>query len=89
MTGVWWPPFHRRPGEGRGPGVGHRYGLNARYRRTPTFPTHPYAYGFVLDDEHAVNVVRGWRASGRVFKEIPLGRNVCPTHSSATVFLRK
>ena len=34
-------PTHRRPGEGRGPGAGHGNRLNARYRRTPTFPNGP------------------------------------------------
>ena len=29
------PPFHRRPGEGRGPGAGHGYRLNPRYDRRP------------------------------------------------------
>ena len=40
---------HRRPGEGRGPGAGHGYHLNARYRRTPTFPNNPHS---VIPDPH-------------------------------------
>ena len=34
-------PTHRRPGEGRSPGAGHGYRLNARHRPTPIFPNGP------------------------------------------------